>query len=452
MSTQHQGVAGTAPGQPPATSGGNLLAFAGPHRLYALAAVFALVWVSPTPFSDRTASRYFLADGDANLTSSVINISVCLLALLVGLAVRGDLLRKAYNHLLAITIGWCAFCSVISLEPSLSIRRFVLLLLVVMMAQAALILPASARQFAQVLTALALAITAVCFASLLIAPGLGVHQPNDLEEPLLAGDWRGIFIHKNTAGAIMAQFTFLGILAARIYSRQLGILLTGLALIFLWGSGSKTALLLLPLSLLIAHALMGQRSLASRALLVLPPILALNLFTVGSVVWSWVKQLDAKFLPDPSFTGRDQIWLFAIEKLWQRPLTGYGFLAFWRTPSILYGGAGDLPSRQEGVDATVTLSSQSHNGYLDTAVTIGFPGLALTVALLVLKPILDSGYAELSDSNKALKLFFIQNWIFAISCAGLEAYFFDRTDSLWFMLLFSTFGLGALASRNPRAS
>lgn len=450
MSTQEPSVSGAAAGQQSAARSGSLLAFAEPFRLYALAAVFALVWIGPTPFSDRTVSRYFVADGAANLSSSIINIAICLFALCAGLAVRGDLLRKAYNRLLAITIGWCAFCSVISQEPSLSIRRFILLLLVVLMAQAALILPASVRQFTQVLTALALAITAICFASLLIAPELAIHQPTDLEEPLLAGDWRGLFIHKNTAGATMVQFVFLGMLSAKAYNRQLGFLLIGLALMFLWGSGSKTSLLLLPVTLLITHVLAGQRSLASRALLVLPPILALNLFTVGSVVWNWVKQLDGKFLPDTSFTGRDQIWLFAIEKLWQRPFTGYGFLAFWRTPAIMFGGAGDLPSRQEAVDATVTLSSQSHNGYLDTAVTIGFPGLALTVALFVLKPIVDCGQALVSGPREALKLFFIQNWIFAISCAGLEAYFYDRTDSLWFMLLFSTFGIAALAARTLR--
>ena len=51
----------------------------------------------------------------------------------------------------------------------------------------------------------------------------------------------------------------------------------------------------------------------------------------------------AKMLPlDTSFTGRTDIWTFALQSLRLRLATGYGFAAFWGTDAIrnLPGGQG----------------------------------------------------------------------------------------------------------------
>ena len=42
-------------------------------------------------------------------------------------------------------------------------------------------------------------------------------------------------------------------------------------------------------------------------------------------------------LPDASFTGRTDVWRFAIDHAMERPLTDFGFMAFWRTRDVFSG-------------------------------------------------------------------------------------------------------------------
>ena len=46
---------------------------------------------------------------------------------------------------------------------------------------------------------------------ILLAPHLSIHLATDLQEPGLAGNWRGSFGHKNMAAGIMAMLLFFGI-------------------------------------------------------------------------------------------------------------------------------------------------------------------------------------------------------------------------------------------------
>ena len=71
---------------------------------------------------------------------------------------------------------------------------------------------------------------------------------------------------------------------------------------------------------------------------------------------------------DSTFTGRTDIWTFALQALQQRLATGYGFAAFWGSSAIQ-----DLPEGKEWA----AFASHSHNGYLDTALGMGLPGLIL---------------------------------------------------------------------------
>ncbi len=65
----------------------------------------------------------------------------------------------------------------------------------------------------------------------------------------------------------------------------------------------------------------------------------------------------------------------------QRPLTGYGFSAFWGTPEVVYGLGDNTTWANAATDA--------HNAYLNLAVTIGIPGMLLVVLWVVVLPIAD---------------------------------------------------------------
>ena len=72
----------------------------------------------------------------------------------------------------------------------------------------------------------ALVLLAVCYLGILLAPNLSIHLATDVQEPQLAGDWRGSFGHKNVAAAMMAMLLFLG-----IYIVRSGAWLSGIAII-----------------------------------------------------------------------------------------------------------------------------------------------------------------------------------------------------------------------------
>ena len=102
--------------------------------------------------------------------------------------------------------------------------------------------------------------------------------------------------------------------------------------------------------------------------MLLTPLLLLNLLSVGTVMCDTLAEI-ARLLPlDTSFTGRTDIWTFALQSLQTRLATGYGFSAFWGSTAIQ-----NLPEGKEWAG----FASHSHNGYLDSALGMGLPGLAL---------------------------------------------------------------------------
>ena len=92
---------------------------------------------------------------------------------------------------------------------------------------------------------------ALCFMGVLIAPDLAIHSARDNVEQGLAGDWRGMFRHKNDLAPMAIHFVFAGILLWRTSSRFWGGLVIAGAMILLVMSGGKSA------SLLLFPALLG---------------------------------------------------------------------------------------------------------------------------------------------------------------------------------------------------
>ncbi|MFX5660526.1 O-antigen ligase family protein, partial [Acinetobacter baumannii] len=77
----------------------------------------------------------------------------------------------------------------------------------------------------------------------------------------------------------------------------------------------------------------------------------------------------------PTFTGRSEIWEFALAAVAEKPITGHGYAAFW-------DGVTERQTTQ-GAEWAVS-AAHSHNSYLDLAVTIGLPGLLLVILIFVL--------------------------------------------------------------------
>jgi O-antigen ligase len=398
-----------------------------------LATVLA-IWISLRPFPDLTATDF------TDIESGKFAVTYITLGMLsvVAVTLAASQNLKAFQSLMTpamlLLCCWIGINTLFSHDVGLSFQRLVLTVCVVAMAASLLLLPHTQAELDLWLGASALILLAVCYLGVLLAPKYSMHTAGDMFEEHLAGDWRGAFGHKNVAAPIMAMLVYVGLYLASRSHWISGIAITGLSAVFLVLSGGKSALGLCVLTLLLSSIVYALKSLWLRAVACFLPLFTLNALTVGSVFDSRLAEV-LKLLPiDTTFTGRSDIWEFAISSLSLRPLLGYGFAAFWSTSSI-----GKLVKNDQFEWAAS--ASHSHNGYLDTALTLGYPGLALIIFIFVYSPLKNFSIATQSGNAGPLAKLFMRLWLFGIYLSSMESFLLDRADPIWFTFLVAVFGL-----------
>jgi len=398
-------------------------------------AVLLVVWVSFHPFPDLSAPPQQLAEGGD--LANQLGFAFLFLAfggwmLLHDPARLKPLLRPA----LIVMLTWFALSVVVSWEPGLAARRLVFTAIVMAIAAISLLLPKNVRHFADLLAAATLIVLALCHAGVLLLPDFALHHATDVLEPEHAGSWRGTFPHKNEAGAAMSLFVFVGLFVARVRNVSLGAAIVALSAVFLVFSHSKTAIALLPLVLIVSWLVTHARRGAYAMMAAIGALALLNLVSLGSIFSDAVRE-GLSLVVDPSFTGRTDIWEFALDQLARRPITGYGFSAFWGTENVVYGLSQSSTWASNATDA--------HNAYLNLALTVGLPGLALALVWMVVLPIRDFYKQPADASDRALSLLFIRIWLYAIYTSSFESSLFQPTGQLWFAFLMAVFGLRFLS-------
>ncbi len=338
--------------------------------------------------------------------------------------------------ILLMALLWCALSVAASWEPSLSARRFGLMLMTIGIAGMVILLPKDVRHFSGVMAAVALIVLALCYFGILFFPARSIHQATDFLEPDLAGDWRGVFGHKNDASANMVLFVFVGLFVARVRSLALGGAIVALAFTFLLFTHSKTAIAALPLVLIVSAIMARVRRPGMGIVLALSIVVVINFFSVGSVYFEPVRHLLDQVLTDSTFTGRTEVWQFAVDRMLERPLTGYGFSAFWGTPEVVYGMGGN--------SIWANTAGHAHNGYLDLALTVGIPGSVLVTLWLVVFPLFDFYRGPHDRPAAPLEMLFLRICLFAAYESCFESVLVPE-GTLALFLLMGTFGLRFLS-------
>jgi len=200
------------------------------------------------------------------------------------------------------------------------------------------------------------------------------------------GAWRGLEGHKNNFSATM---TFsLAVFASSALGRErdsekvipqpLAVAGTAFMQFMIIASNSMTGLIL---SITIFSFLLwlrgyrwkGLRSVFNVSTLLLTVSV---LVTLLAVYWG---PLWLSLGKDPTLTGRLNIWHGAIQYFLDKFWVGYGLDAFWNG-NLPYGKAiGMMVTGQRRIAYT---PPHAHNGYIDAALTAGFIGLALFLAML----------------------------------------------------------------------
>jgi O-antigen ligase len=398
--------------------------------------ILLLVWISLRPFPDLGDLRLdeVALGQDAVLYGLFGILMVAMLALTMhdNMPALKSLLTPAFLWF----GGWICVTVVLSFDPATSIRRLALSVFVLVVSATILLLPKSQGELMRWFSIAALVLLVTCYLGVLLIPHLSIHQATDPQEPALAGTWRGVFGHKNVAAAMMAMLLFIGIYLIRAGGWLSGIAVAGLASVFLFFTAGKSSMALCVAVLVLSSLTTVIRSLWARALMLLTPLLLLNLFSVGTVMSDTLDRIAGLLPLDTSFTGRADIWSFALESLQRRLFTGYGFESFW--------GSSAIQNLQEGKE-WAAYASHSHNGYLDTALGTGLPGLALLVAAIVVKPLRDFQAADQGGNDGPLTMLFLRVWLFGLYLSSMESFFLDRADTIWVTFLIAVFGLHYLA-------
>ncbi|KQP49002.1 MULTISPECIES: O-antigen ligase [unclassified Methylobacterium] len=399
-------------------------------RIGTMVLILLVILVGPSPFQDRTGTYLIESGAGGNLLTQVLFLTIGGAAGLVILHRGLGVLRPLTTAPAVATLAWFCLTTVTSVDPATSGRRLVSLLIMLMAAAAMLLLARNLRQFALTLGATAAAITAVCYLGLVLAPNLSMHTAGDLTEPEHAGSWRGLFDHKNGAGATMAIFVFVGLFCRSVGYRILGTALAVAAAVFLAFTAAKSSSALMPTVLVLSWLCTLSGAGWWRAAVIVGPVALLLAGTVGTVLVPSIEAVVASVLGSASFTGRTEIWGFALDNIARRPITGYGYGAFWE--SVFYGGGGEGAS-------WVNAIKSAHNGYLSVALDIGLPGLALTLWWLVLAPLRD--LQARGRGIDPLGMLFLRLWLFVLTITVFETALYVPTNGLSFLIALSAFGL-----------
>ena len=402
-------------------------------RSVLIAVVFLALWFSFHPFPALDEPIEVTEAG--NLANQLGYSTLFALLAAWNLFHQPQRLLLLVRPVLILTLLWFALTVATSWDPAQSARRLAFALVTIGIAGMVLMVPKTPRHFADVMAVVVLIVLAACYLGVAFAPQLTIHQASDVIEPELAGDWRGIFGHKNEASAVMVLFVFIGIFVARVRSLGLGAVIVMLALPFLYMTHSKTSMAALPLALIVSVIMARAAKPANGVAVALSILVALNLLSIGSIYIAPIHAVVDAIMPDATFTGRTDIWKFAIDHVAQRPITGYGFATFWGTEQVVYGMTG----------ATwANTASHAHNGFVDLALTIGIPGSALVTLWLIVLPLVDYCRAADEPESAALKMLFLRICLFAAygSCFDTA---FTQLGALWLILIASAFGLRLLA-------
>ena len=395
--------------------------------------ILALLLVTFKPYSSFEKAGQVLEGGDL---VNQLGFGAIGLVSIFGMLflVNAQVLKQLISPWWLLLIG-LAFVSVtVSYLPPVAFRGMLFTLMAMFGVMGVLTLPSGADGFQRVIVVVALLILFLCYIGLVLYPDLAKHTTFS-REPEHAGLWRGLYTHKNIAGPIMAVITFFGIYVMRRGSLLVGFAMCALGLLFVANTGSKTSAALVPLVIMLVTipGIFGVRRLA--ASIVFATITLTILATIGTELFSPLRDLRQALAPDLTYTGRTEIWKFGLQNLWDRPFFGFGFESFWLSPFV--------EAQELGFEATWDVRGiiHGHNGYLDIAISMGMPAFCVAVMAMIIEPVRNYARCINTRENVLMADLFMMIYAFTALNACLESFFFRRADPVWLMFVFGVFGL-----------
>ena len=383
-----------------------------------------LIFVSLSPFATRDPVLLAAApqSGAGDLLRELAYSCTFLLIGFSAIRAKGVMIFRAVPPSLGLLLLWCTLSAAWAPAPDVAFRRAVLESLIV----ASVLLGSGAlgveRSFALLRGVLATVLLVNCVSILLVRNA--VHLPGEID-PGLVGDWRGIYFHKNIAGAVSALtailFFFQALRTRSVLNGALCIAAVGFTIM----TRSKSSLALLAPAIIFAtgYRLAWQNGINRAIAAVIVLLVATVAVALLAAEWEQVSHA----LSDPGeLTGRTAIWQGEIAFIRDHFWLGAGFGSFSDT-----GGASLF--RNYIADTWVQNTSHGHNAYLQLLVTIGAIGFVLAIIAFVVAPLRE--FWRIDPANLGSKTMLFALFVFMLPHNFVESDFLEGDGPAWVVFL-----------------
>lgn len=395
-------------------------------------ALLLLVFVGFSPFSPPLlTAAATVSHGDAARQIGYLGV-----AAMVGIAALqrfGVGAMRAVPVSMALLLAWCLASAFWSPQPDIVLRRAGLEVVLVLSLLLSVETVGPVRAFLLWRWLMA----AVLLVNFLSIPLFAVarHGMGEID-PVLIGNWRGLYGHKNIAGAACAITILLFLFTKNGWRNWIGIVIAGAACFFLVMTHSRSSAGFLAIAL-IAGLLyrLSWRDGLSRA--ILATTVALLAVALAALALLDAEQI-ARLLEDPDeFTGRAAIWTAQLRYIADHPFLGAGFGTLTETYT-------QSPLRNYAPDAWVTAVSHGHSGYLEVFVTIGGIGFLSAMMALLAAPARRLWALDLEGDGFKPMLFSL--FVFAVLHNVMESDLLESDSIVWGALLLV---IAALNTKRP---
>ncbi|HWA92690.1 MAG TPA: O-antigen ligase family protein [Rhizomicrobium sp.] len=390
-------------------------------------ALLLLAFVGVQPFAIRNPATD-LQTGPYQMTGGGDSIRQLLYLAIFASAVAFAFLRRGFGvvgvvpPMLVALLAWCLMSASWAAAPDVALRRAGLAIVVAFCAMFSVdgLGPERSLKLWKYVLAFVLLVNWVS----VFVVHQAVHLPGE-QDPGLVGDWRGLYFHKNIAGAVSAITAIVFFFSWLRSKSWIELGLAALAVGFMVMSHSKSSLGLMPLG--IACGLfyrMAWQSPKDRSIVAVALALFAVLFAAAVAVNA---DTIAQMLEDPTeFTGRAAIWQAELAFAADHPFLGSGFGTFADTGSL-------SPLHNYVAGSWVEAVAHGHSGYLQILVTIGGVGLALTALALIVVPA--TKFWRMDGAELDLKAMLLALFVFFVLHNFMESDFLEGDAPAWVSFL-----------------
>ena len=336
-----------------------------PQWYYVAAIFFILHAISAFGFVDRLVYGTWPGKPGDKITESV-NILAILAS--VALFAKGGRGTKTVGPGAGIVLGLGLFvvCSVLwSVDRGETMRQS-LIYLPMLVGSIGIASNLSADEYMHLLARM-------CFLAAMGSLVLLVLAPASAGVP--GNDFGGIFSQKNVLGEVMqigALASLHGLREGNGRRLQSAVYLLGLVALALMSRSATSCLVIVVYCAGSATFTLVRRGSLGRFLAIVGILVMLGAVASIAMFPDYFLEVIGR---NPTLTGRTRIWAAVIPYIWQRPLLGWGFVAFW-SPKNPAAGAVAISS---GLNFN---PGEAHNGLLEALLEVGALGTGLFLFLV----------------------------------------------------------------------